>query len=511
MGQPSNLTINLIDNSIGVSTPSKGIVFVLGTTLRGPVADPSTLITSQRQFLNLFGNDGGEFTIACLRMIQLGVVLRVNRITDGTDAIATSDPITDGLGTPHNLFGFVAKYPGVNYNSVSISVEPASNGDTLAFDLSITHSLDTYLNEYYTNLKIVGKPTIGTSHYLDIVSKRSNLVEPVYEDLSALAAADITPGQQTVTLGSDTLGADGDTPDVADYVGTLAGKTGFYAFDNYDDSYIIAAPGTSDDNINLIEDGVDYAAGRKDLIYFQHLDNGSLDASALVTARDSENSPYIFFTAGGLIVTHPTTGIVTEISELGDVIAAAVKVHNNIGEWRSFTGQTYGLLPNTLGVVNNFGTPAQLADLKILAGNQINVVVRKNGLTYLNDDYTGMIDPSALNFASITFMVMFITKSIRPTLEKFLGYPNTFSTWEKIYYTVKPFLDSMVTKEVWYSYEWQGDQFTTSLANLQINNAPDVEDGKYKARLSIRSIAPLKDFVLDFVLDSSAGLTVTPN
>lgn len=506
MGQPSNVTINIIDNTIGVSTPEKGIVFVQGITQRGPVNDPKDLITSARQFKLMFGDDGGDFTLLCLRMLAKGVVLRVNRITDGTGVIAISDPFVSGVNA---LFAFASKYPGADYNSISVEVLAASNGLTNYFDLKVTHSSDPLVSEYYPNLTITGTPTIATSTYLADVVKNSKFIDPIYKNLSTLTAP-LRPTNAVFTLGSDTIGTSGVAPDAADFIGDATTKTGLRAFDSYDDAYILACPDLDEDSyVGLPEAGEAYALLRGDLIYFQHLSNSYLSSTDLLAARPNINSSNILFTAGGLLITHPETGAVYETSELGDVIAAAVAVHNKLGEWRSFTGQSFGVLPNTLGVVNNFGTPAQLADLRLLAHRQVNMAVRKNGLTYLNDDYTGMMDPSALNFASIKFMVLFVSRSLRPTLEKFLGYPNTFSTWEKIYYTVKPFLEGMVSKEAWFSYDWQGDQFVTSLNNLQVNDAVDVTAGKYRARLHVVGIAPLKDFYLDFILDNGANAGVS--
>lgn len=500
---PSNLNVNIIDNTISVAEPETGIIYLQGVTKRGPVNDPKDLVTSERQFKILFGGEDNptDFSLLALRMINRGAVLRINRITDGAQATATSAPIvkTGGLVT---LFTLIAKYAGVDYNNLVVNVKAASNGKANYFDLSITHATDTLINEYYPNLTIVGQPTVANSHYLDVVKQKSQVVDVAYANLSA-QTGQVNPVVDDYAF---TGGADGGAVTLADYVGFKVNGTGFYAFDGYDDSVVLACPDVSDtDLVGLGAAGLAYAAGRKDLLFANHVDNGNIDTTTLISERGTDNSPYIMYFAGGLKILHPISGDVYEISELADILATLAEVHNKYGAWRSFTGQTFGILPNTLGVINNFGTPANLADLKILVNNQINMVVRRNGLTYLNDDYTGMSDPSVRNFASVMFMVLYVTKALRPTLEKFLGYPNTFSTWEQIYFTVKPFLDMMVKKEAWYSYQWVGDQFATSLSNLQLNNSADVQEGKYKVQLQVIAVPPLKDFTLDFVLDNGLG------
>lgn len=499
---PSNLNVNIIDNTISVAEPETGIIFLQGVTKRGPVNDPKDLVTSERQFKILFGGEDNptDFSLLALRMINRGTVLRVNRVTDGTHDTAESAPIVKtGAVT---LFTLIAKYPGLDYNGLVSKVKAASNGKTNYFDLEITHTTDTLINEYYPNLTIVGQPTVANSHYLDAVKQKSQVVDVLYANLSAQT------GQQNpvVATYAFTGGLDGGTVDLADYVGVKANGTGFYAFDAYDDSAVLACPDVSDTDLDgLGTAGLAYAAGRGDLLFAHHVDNTNLTTTTLLAERGTDNSPYIMYFAGGLKILHPISADVYEISELGDILATLAEVHNKYGAWRSFTGQTFGVLPNTLGVVNNFGTPASLADLKILVNNQINMVVRRNGQTYLNDDYTGMSDPSVRNFASVMFMVLYVTKALRPTLEKFLGYPNTFSTWEQIYFTVKPFLDMLVKKEAWYSYQWVGDQFATSLNNLQINSQAEVLEGKYKVQLQVIAVPPLKNFTLDFVLDNGLG------
>ena len=500
---PSNLNVNIIDNTISVAEPETGIIFLQGVTKRGPVNDPKDLVTSERQFKILFGGEDNpsDFSLLALRMINRGAVLRINRITDGTQDTAGSAPIvkTGGLVT---LFTLIAKYAGVDYNNLVVNVKAASNGKSNYFDLHITHTTDTLINEYYPNLTIVGQPTAANCHYLDDVKKKSQVVDVLYADLSA-QTGQLNPVVDDYAF---TGGLDGGTVDLADYVGVKADGTGFYAFDGYDDSAVLACPDLSDtDFAGLGAAGLAYAAGRGDMVFAHHVDNSNITTTTILAERGSGNSPYIMYFSGGLKILHPISADVYEISELADILATLAEVHNKYGAWRSFTGQTFGVLPNTLGVVNNFGTPASFADLKILANNQVNMVVRRNNQTYLNDDYTGMSDPSVRNFASVMFMVLYVTKALRPTLEKFLGYPNTFSTWEQIYFTVKPFLDMMVKKEAWYSYQWIGDQFATSLNNLQINSQAEVLEGKYKVQLQVIAVPPLKNFTLDFVLDNGLG------
>jgi phage tail sheath protein FI len=101
---------------------------------------------------------------------------------------------------------------------------------------------------------------------------------------------------------------------------------------------------------------------------------------------------------------------------------------------------------------------------------------------------------------------MFLQKSLKPTLELFLEEPNDIPTWKRIYYTVKPFLDSMVNKRALYSYSWDGDQDAKNMQSLVINNSSDVTDGKYKVRFGIQAIPSIQEISVDIVM-TEAGVS----
>lgn len=509
MNSTSNISFNLINEAVGVSTPTQGIVFVQGITLRGPIGDPNEIITSPKRFRAVFGDIGisSLFPLICMRMLEKGAYLRVNRIVAGTPATATSDAFLDGLDA---VFQLVGKYPGEDYNNVKVTVSDATNGDTNSFNLTIQHLVDTTLVELYENIKIEGNPTVAESTYLSRVEKNSSLVSVIYSDLSSVSGS-VRPTNSDKTFSG---GSNGSTPAVADYIGTPSGGNGFYAFDPYDDSYALVCPAVGEGDLEgLTVGGSAYAENREDLIYYGHLSLDNTTATSLINAKPSVNSIYTVLSSGGLYVTHPISGNTIEIPEIGDILAVMVKNHRDKGEWYSFFGPTLGRINNTLGVVNNFGSTSKFSELNLLAQREINMVVSRNNLVYLADAYTTEIDDSPTNHVSIVNLIIFIKKVIRPVLESFMGMPLDIPLMSSIYYTIKPFFDGLKdikTGRALHDYAWEGDQFASSINDLQVNNPEDIGMGRYMVNLRIIPISPLKEIKINIIL-TRAGVELAVN
>lgn len=414
------------------------------------------------------------------------------------------DTITNSNGD--DLFEILPKYPGEDYNNFQITITPGSNGSPNYFDVNIQHITDPTISESYPNLTIPMNsginPDITGSAYLNDITTRSQFFKVVYKDLSAL------PGQQVPMPISYRLtgGSDGSLPDDTDYIGDSASRNGFYAFDEYDDSYYLAT--LDNDNDAVIVAGAAYAFNRKDLIYMIELPLSIKTKAGIIQEKDSWNidNPFTYIFGGGLKLTDPFTSQVKDSKAMGDVLALAVQSDINYGPWYSFAGPNRGLITGALGVVNNFGAPANHKDLDDLANRRINMVINRSGSIKLWGNFSGQLKEDQERFTNIVKLIIFLKKSLKPTLETFLEEPNDIPTWRRIYFTVKPFMDSLVTKRAIYTYDWQGDQFVNSMNDLQINNPSDVSDGKYKILLPIQAIPSLQEINLGIIL-TKAGVT----
>jgi len=361
--------------------------------------------------------------------------------TNGTITNGASQPVcahSEKVGLVDDdgnlLLVLAPKYEGLNYNNLIVTVAAASNGDANYFDLTITHTQESDLTETYKNQVIGTGVDVANSTWLDIIINLSALMDFTYQDLSSLGD-DLRPRNAVhYLLGGD----DGDTIEATDYSGDAAGGTGYHAFNNYDDALQIAAPEQYAAAIHTA--GETYAAARKDLMYFAHIDNSKKTAANIITEKDlySMSSEYASIWGGGLKISHPTTGVVTEISELADILANCSNTDFNYDPWFSIWGPKRGVIPNVLGVVNNFGSPANYGNLNQLANRNINMVITRNSKTMAWGEATARLTADQQQFINIQRMLIWLKKQLKPTVEEFLSDPIDPITWLAIYTAVWP-------------------------------------------------------------------------
>jgi len=496
----AQVNINVINNAYSVSGPTAGTVFVIGKTLRGPDNDPKTVITSVPQFVRIFGEEDptNDFPTLCMQAIRAGASLRVCRVVGA----AAEGSITGNIATSGavGLFKLQSKERGAYTNDLKATVSAASNADANSFNLKIEDTV-TGVVENYQNLKVTGFATAGPFTYLKQVADYSNLVSPVYLDLTAV---DTQPrpanGESTFTGGVSA------NPVLANYQGSAPAKTGLYAFDDYDDSFVLAAPGINETNLaGFAALASAYVTTRKDLIYLYHLDNGSQTTSAIGSEVSglAISSKFVGMIGGGAKFVDPTLGGLKSMDALGELLGVIVSSFSRNGVWVSPTNRTNGKLPTASGVVNNFGSPSSVADLNTIANLGVNMVVSRYNDIMLWDFYSRATGESPEKFLNVVLTQIFLKKSLQPFLEGFLNQPNIPSTWLSIYYGVKPFLDNLLGK-AFNSYAWEGDQFAQGLNNLTINDPVEVGQGKYKAQLRVTMVVPMVEFTLDFVMESNS-------
>lgn len=505
MPNAAKVQFNVKNFTSGISTPQPGIMYVLGVTKRGPVDQPELfVINSWSKFERIFGGllDTSDFPLLCKRALARGARLRVGRIdAAATPAVkATAKSIANGDGTPVNLFSVQPKYKGADYNNFTIEIKAASNGETNYWNMELVHANESALNEIYENIPAFNADTANNQTCLDEVKQRSQNFDFTYLDASAatllvpaVAAADAFTG------GVDPAGIV-----AADYT------TAMSTFDAVDDGVIMAAPEQDDDAINAA--GITYAATRGDIVFFAHLPNSITTASALSTERSTigNDSKYGAFFGGGLRVRDEITLQEKSISEMGDVLGIAAYVHGNFGQWYSLAGSQRGFVPDAIGVVNNFGTPAKFADLNTLANSQINMMVVKNGITQLSGNFSGQYTNNQEKFLSIVFLVIWMKQTLKPILETYLEEPNDPTTFKKIHNHLVPYLDKLLSPSyrALYKYEYNGDQEANSLEDLQVNDPVEVQNGRYTINLKIWPIPSMQELTFNLMLVQGEGVTI---
>ena len=173
------------------------------------------------------------------------------------------------------------------------------------------------------------------------------------------------------------------------------------------------------------------------------------------------------------------------------------------GPWAQPAGLNRGFIPNALGVVNNFGTNGLYNSLNQMVQQQVNLVVNQNNIIYLNTANTAIQAPSKLSFAGAVRFVIWIKKTLSPTLMRYLQEPGRIAKWKALSLEVQPFFDNLVKVGALNDYAWQGDQNAKNLQSLVVNNITDVDNGKYKVKLFLDMPSPMQQIEVD--------LTVTPS
>jgi len=347
---------------------------------------------------------------------------------------------------------------------------------------------------------------ILTSAVADLVFTANVAGVPHVNPTGVNATADLV-GTNVITT-PNTVGG----PIAADWSGD-AGGTGPYAFDNFDDFEVIAPLDNSDTSV--LAAYATYTKNREDCVAFLHLDNSNTTVAALQAAKDAAavDTRYAYFIAGGLKIDNPflDTDTPYEISELGDAIGAAMRSSVEFGEWYSFAGTQRGVIDSALGIVNNFA-PGGSSKLDQLAQRQINAVVNKNGRNFIKGNFSGQLDSSRKSFINVVKLLIFIKKSLQPSIERYLEQPNDFRTFAEMYNEVTPFLNDLASKEkrALVEYAWRGDQFANTDADLSVNNRADLDQGKYVVELYLKEIVSLQEVTIN-IISTPSGVSFEDN
>lgn len=531
-----NAKVNVSDYTQTASTPSGMEVYVSGVTRRGPVNDPSQAFDTYEKFVRVFGpsapismfenpNDPAkDFHIYVQRLFQYGARLRVNRIVHNTgenivNKVKKAEPIFGMLtdisgGTPVKIFSAQPKYPGADYNGITIGIMPASNGNKKAFDMDISWPAYPEYSESYQNIPypIEGKPASDQT-FLDQVMKLSQLVDFEYTtfDASALDTSKLLVKMDDTSVFSG--GNDGDPVTHADFIGDDAG-TGVSAFDQIQGGMILAFPGVYEGTVQA--KGIAYATQRQDMVYMGSWKVTPNTYENDITEKDQTigDTKQAIISCGGIKILDSNTNKQIIISEIADVIGLCVSTFNNRGAWFDPASRQSASIINAIGVGNNFGTPALKGALNDLANHGINAVISDAGTITWSSSYTSQKTDSVLSFGSGMFLMLYMKATMLPVLKDHLKEPCDTVTFKSIYRQLKSFLDTLASTQnraLW-KYEYLGDQDARSLDDLKVNTKEDVQIGKYKIFLKLWVIVPLIDITLNMMLvmgDGEVGVEIT--
>lgn len=524
------VNVNVQNFTQQATVPSTGIVCLAGVTRRGPVGDPSILVTSYNQFVSLFGETVSDdkidstllsrnptlnkFNLYAKKLFTYGAKLRINRLVKGTAlqaSVEVTATLTNVTTTAQSIFKVTSKYPGADYNGIGVKITEASNGNSGYFNLIITGP--TELSEVFTN---VPQPKVNATKndqtYLNKLNKTSQFYKFEYLDIDWSGEGEtptIAVNKKTFNLAG---GSDGDEGGV-DSAAFAKAMDGFAAIS---DSKMVGVPGLVEAETQAtIASAV---VSRGDMVYYGSIEcgiNESLSTASAVQAKKTgiPNSEYVVLSCGGSKYYDAATENVIELSEIADTMGLTVYTHNNRGVWFDPASKQSAQVLDCLGVVNNFGTPAKYTELNVLANNGINALVYRDGAIEWANSYTNAQGDSSLSFVSSVFLLMYVKDTLVPVYRSYLKEPCDIVTFKAMWRQIQPFLDNLASTQaraLW-KYEYLGDQDASSLDSLTINSKVEVQQGKYKVYLKLWLIVPMIEVTLNIMLvqgDGEVGIEI---
>lgn len=191
---------------------------------------------------------------------------------------------------------------------------------------------------------------------------------------------------------------------------------------------------------------------------------------------------------------------------LGTCMAIGASLSN---PWDSMAGMNNGIVGDATGIVSrNYGSDSNYEYLNILAQNSINTSVMKKqtsgtSVPVLWHNFSMLNDSSSMRFLSNVKTILYLKKNLKPIFDSYLEEPNTFSTWQSIYYDCLDVLTPMVDKNALFKFEYIGDQFAKTLADLTLNNEADVRAGKYKVKIKVWDVVKLQLIEVDIIIEKA--------
>lgn len=556
MPSTPKIDFNFINNNVEVSTPQKGVSTVLARTTKGPVLDPSVLITSVTQFKREFGEElvpnGSKSNIEAA--LERGSKLRIIRVvgpgsTNGQ--VNTGKPcftITvdnkvvgvklttrragEAIGTDKT---FSVKFAVVNntlgYEVVNAGGQPIISGPVFTFktqDANNNTSVD-YLalaswiqnNPYFkvamVDLDTSGEETtpVSIEAFLNKLAKIDGTSTAISVDIkAATAAGTIGEVETSKPTSAQWIAALEYIKDYTDSYNVILSHLDQY-LGNSEAVKVYIALRTILDEINEFRGFIEIPWYDSDGVTVRTLDSIVQLAQQLQTAIG--HSKWISYFAGGLKYSN-SFGLQQNSDVLGTVLGLADTSATGYGYNYSFAGVNRGVVPDAGGpVVPNFGSPARFKDLETLANNYVNIFVVKDTpsfgkRTLLWHNFTSQVKNDSFRFIGNTGLILNIKKTLRTILESYIEEPNIWNTWSDIYAVVKPIIGNWVDSHAITEPKWIGDQDASSWKDLKVNTEEAVRQGKYHVVFTFKDVVSMQQVTVDVVLEkASKSITMDVN
>lgn len=489
MAQSPQTIVDIVDFSKLPLKTLKGVACVQGVTLKGPLATP-ILIKKWEEFLQIFGgyHPDSMFPLYCERALNNGAKLYVARASNYDD-LNFKDSYYGAqasvlLAPSTNITAF-SLHPGIGYNDVEVTI---SGGNQVVCDILVRQK-----GMEDQTLKGV-KRNVTRADILDINQQFVNKYRektlvmfkgtfPNVFPINPLATVTFqsTGGYLVLTGGIQTLPVSADN-----YNGFANGGTGWHAFNEIVDSKVIY---NFDAPIPEVDAGLAaYCAKRKDMRFVVRtpleLTANGMEDYRMGTGAYNHSALDTYFgklIAGDIRVFYKGAKVL--ISAIADVCALQMK---KSVEWLAAAGLERGVLPNdVVGCPYNLLSPALKDDYDNIYEKGINAVgIHRTGKTVYWGNRTLLLDQTKLlKFDNVADLAMYIRETLLGIIEKFNFEPNDLKMYEQVYIAVKPFIESLEAGRAIHpsKWMWQGDQFASTVEDLQFNTLDDLQQGRFSA------------------------------
>tara|TARA_B110000211_G_scaffold200541_1_gene231590 strand:- start:1315 stop:3012 length:1698 start_codon:yes stop_codon:yes gene_type:complete len=476
-----------------VPAVSTSIGAIAGAFQWGPVGEITT-VSSEQALVNIFGkpnSDTYKYFYPAAQFLQYGNSLRVvraltgnlNATTSGTGLLVKNDDHYDTV-TPGATDTFVARYPGVQGNSLQVSVCPAdatawsgwayagnfdvspgtsaysvsNSGDTddelhvvvLDQDGAITGTAGTVLETFaFVSQASDAKASDGTdNYYKNVINKTSAYIRwgahtAAFTD--AGSAVNAAAGSSFVTgSAAITVSLSGATSDDAPTVGELS-----TAYDMYDDSEtvdvnLLIGPETGvADDVTMANYLIAIAEGRKDCVVFVSpavaatVNNASSATDVKAWADALTSSSYAVFDSTALYVYDKYSDVYRWVIASGAIAGLCANTDNVADAWFSPAGFTRGQLRGVTKIAFN---PKKAARDDLYKA-RVNPIVSFPGEgIVLYGDKTASTRPSAFDRINVRRLFITLEKAVSTAAKFQLFEFNDEFTRAQFRNLVEPFL-----------------------------------------------------------------------
>lgn len=489
MAQSPQSIVDIVDFSKLPLKTLKGVACVQGVTMKGPLRTP-ILMQKWEDFLQIFGgyHPDSMFPLYCERALKNGAKLYVSRVSnyddledkesyDGTKASVLLAPATDIRAFSLHI--------GIGYNDVEVTIsgslplvcdilvrQPGMEAQTLKnVKRNVTRADILDINQQFLN-KYREKTLVEFKGTFPSVIPADPLATVTFQNTSGYLL--LIGGEQTLPILPES------------YNGLAVGGTGWYAFNEIVDSKVIY---NFDAPIPEVDAGLaEYCAKRKDMRFvirtpLELTANGMEDYRMGTGAYSHQplDTWYGKLIAGDIRVFYKGAKVL--IPAMVDVCALEMKKSL---QWLVASGLERGVLPNdVVGCPYNLLSPALRDDYNNIYEKGINAVgIHRTGKTVYWGNRTLLLDlTKLLKFDNVADLAMYIRESLQGIIDEFNFEPNDLKMYEKVYIAVKPFIESLEAGRAIHpgKWEWQGDQFASTVEDLQFNTHDDLQQGRFSA------------------------------